>query len=322
MRTFVLGAGASLHAGYPLTWDLGSKLAHWFGQHGTPELRAWFDPADLTRRVGSLNDFEEVISTLQQDRGPGTPEVLDGIRWALSSYFDWISQNNAAPLYDHLAGLATTSDAFITFNYDTALETALHRAGKWTIRDGYAFDTGLAQVPPSPLRVLKLHGSASWMDSIAGGLMAGDCAAVRPDEVLGKRPVIPPEFFRRLGYPNQITDPDFRGGGMSKSGSMILPSRSKTFQSRELWTHLWAQAEHTLRTTDEIVIIGYSLPAADNRARRLLLEDANKNAHLRICSGEDSFQISDQFRASGFRNVAATHHLFEDWLNSGPRQPA
>jgi hypothetical protein len=326
VRTFVLGAGASRHAGYPLTRDLGSELAHWFDQHGPPELRGWFDPAAISKRVGSINDIEEVLAALEQNQHPERFGLLDGIRWALSSYFDWISQNNEAPLYRRLAGLATNSDAFITFNYDTSLETELHRAGQWSIRDGYAFNVGLAQLPASQIKVLKLHGSVNWMDSIAGGLGHGDFAAVpvNPNEILGPRPVIPPQFFQRLGHSCEIRDPNFRGGGALKSGSMILPSRSKSFDSRvSLWTHLWSQAERALRTTDEIIVVGYSLPAADEKARRLLLNAGNKNARVHICSGKESPRIAKEFRAHGFPNVAATLPRFEDWLNnSQPRQPA
>lgn len=67
MRTFILGAGASAHAGYPLATDLWGALEEWV--EGTPDPEPKFVDAVQTTKAGfdvSL-PFEQVFSDLDAE---------------------------------------------------------------------------------------------------------------------------------------------------------------------------------------------------------------------------------------------------------------
>jgi hypothetical protein len=104
---------------------------------------------------------------------------------------------------------------------------------------------------------------------------------------------------------------------------MILPSRNKRFyvsstvnprEREQFWSALWGQAANALQGSDEIVIIGYSLPGADAEARRLLLEKGNKNSLLTICCGQDTDRLKKEFVEAGFLRINSDSRRFEDWL--------
>ena len=61
-------------------------------------------------------------------------------------------------------------DVVVTFNYDDSLERELRRRGLWDVSQGYGFPLGKSG-QPSPVLVLKLHGSINWLALIFGGVM-------------------------------------------------------------------------------------------------------------------------------------------------------
>jgi hypothetical protein len=76
-------------------------------------------------------------------------------------------------------------------------------------------------------------------------------------------------------------------------------------ECEEFWADLWAQAAHAIRSADNIVIIGYSMPTADTAARELLLENPGKDASIALWCGEKaSADLYKEFKAHGFTQVA------------------
>jgi len=77
--------------------------------------------------------------------------------------------------YSELLKLCGPNDTFINFNWDTLLDKALVTTGAWTPNDGYGinfcacFDGKWKEAvdSSSPIesswRLLKLHGSTSWL---------------------------------------------------------------------------------------------------------------------------------------------------------------
>jgi hypothetical protein len=324
MRVYVLGAGASLHVGYPLTRDLGPRLLKWIGQNPGPEnYPFWPDPQELLK-LGSIDDIEDFVTKLEDSPKPGY--MLAGLREALCNYFDSIRCGPAA-LYECLAReVVQEGDALVTFNYDVSLERELKRAGKWEIANGYGFDLGIGEMRTSPNKVLKLHGSTNWMDSLFGGVRGGMTSGFG-FESHGVRPVILPQEFDFLGY-RAVRDPQFNGGGAGRAGSMVLPTLNKQFyvstssnpREREaFWSSLWNQAAEAVRRADNIVIIGYSLPAADARARDLLLREGNRDADVTLCCGGQTKRLGEEFVSAGFRRgrINASETRFEDFLAGG-----
>jgi hypothetical protein len=227
-----------------------------------------------------------------------------------------------SPLYEKLARTKVRpDDVVITFNYDLALERELKKAGLWEIGDGYGFSLGLEAIPFSRVRVLKLHGSANWLEIPFQG-MTGFFQSSSPP--LGSRPIILSGDFKFVGYPEGVRDPASPRGAPGAYPAIILPTLNKRFYEhtsygRELeyfWNSLWASAERALRSSDEIVILGYSIPRADKKARELLLDKANRGAHIEVFCGQDTQAVCHAFSSNGFSDVTTLgNHLFEDYLD-------
>jgi hypothetical protein len=109
-----------------------------------------------------------------------------------------------------------------------------------------------------------------------------------------------------------VLDESFPGGGVTGTTiSLVLPSREKRFAIKtslgdewgDSYQTLWIQSADSLKSADRIVIIGYSLPEADKRARSVLLWEANKRAPVLLCCGASNGAIKTQLLDHGFWDV-------------------
>ena len=339
MRVFVLGAGASLHAGYPLAADMGNRLEAWINIL-PPEHRY----RDLVRRIrdvyGSLDNFEVILADLMtcphgsqaETLGSARPELLSHLKEAIRDQFDAI-RSAPAPLYDGLARVLRPGDTIITFNYDLAAERALSEAGLFDVKTGYGFPVADGQTA-SPVELLKLHGSTNWRALLFSGRtgpFVGDGGSLGPRPVLFSRPDL--EY---IGCPDSV-DPICKGLETAASlPAMIMPALPKQFhfattygeEWKGVWDTLWRRAEESIGRADEVVVIGYSLPAADERARDILLGSPNKTVRLSICCGNATPALEQEFRDHGFSGIQRVATTFESFLaseaanaGSGPRTP-
>ena len=280
----------------------------------------------IAELYGGLENFESILADLMT-AAPGSraaslgvtrPYLLSDLKEALRDHFDSI-RSAPAPLYDRLARVLRQGDLVITFNYDLGVERALRAAGLWDIRTGYGFSVEAAE-QPSLVGVLKLHGSTNWRALLFGG-MTGFFAG--GGNSLGNRPVL---FFRPeleyLGYSDFIDPRCARLDSAASLPAMIMPALPKTFhfattygeEWKEFWDALWWRAERAIENADELVIIGYSLPIADERARAMLLGSANTAVRLSICCGKTSASLEQEFRANGFINIQRGAATFDDFL--------
>jgi hypothetical protein len=94
----------------------------------------------------------------------------------------------------------------------------------------------------------------------------------------------------------------------------------KTTFGREwepFWEQIWGLAEQALQSSDKIVLIGYSMPTADEAARTVLFNTPNKDATITICSGSRSADIRDELASHGFKRLETFRNgLFEEFLAS------
>ena len=237
MRVFVLGAGASLHAGYPLAGNMGNRLAAWINTLPTDHVHR----GCLQQNVdvyGTLDSFETILADLMTcppgskaaALGVARPYLLRNLEEAIRDYFDAI-RSTPAPLYDRLARILRPGDLVITFNYDLGVERALRAVGLWDIKTGYGFSIGNGE-QRTPVEVLKLHGSTNWRALLFGG-MTGFFAG--GGNSLGNRPVL---FFRPdleyLGYADFIDPRCSRLDTAASLPAMIMPALPKHFISRRL----------------------------------------------------------------------------------------
>jgi len=329
MITYVFGAGASRHAGYPLAGELGNRLHAWIRRNGPVAGVYGGNIEKLHELSGGLGDIEPILTDLEECT-PGSPAAelqprdrascLKEFYILIPEFFNDL-RDGPAPLYDRWSReRVSAGDVVIMFNYDVACERELKKAGLWEISNGYGFSLELDAIPPSKVKVLKLHGSTNWLDLIFGG----NTGASSPSSVFGERPAI----FRRedlefFGYSN-LCDPLCacipRTGGRP---CLILPALRKSFhddtlfgrERTQFWQSLWTQAAQALESSDRIVIIGYRMAAVDEAAKRLLLERSNPDAHIGVFCGQSSAAICSEFNAHGFQPVETRGKgHFEDYL--------
>lgn len=329
MTVYVLGAGASRHVGYPLASTMGAEIISWMSRREEYRYTAEFiregfgDSPNieelitrLDARIKSLEGSEELENRLQRSNAARQRGKL---REAVPLWFAEI-HTNPAPAYREFAErIVQPGDVIITFNYDDSLERELRRAGKWDVSQGYGFQIGNS-VQPSPVPVLKLHGSMNWLVSIFGGITSGAFAA-SDNSSLGQYPCIATDYLKYLGYTDMAGT--FPGGGGFPS--LILPGRTKEFyyetsfgpEHEEFFSSLWSQADAALRRTDRLVICGYSVLPVDERACDLLLSAPRKESSILVVSGRDGKRITETFRTAGFRNTEwHDSGYFETWVES------
>jgi len=146
---------------------------------------------------------------------------------------------------------------------------------------------------------------------------------------LGQRPVLffEPDF--QFHGHKGIRDPKAPPQSALLS-PLILPTLRKRFfietnfgkEWKSFWDSLWLEAELALRAADEIVVIGFSLLPADERARDLMLCKSNRYARLTVCSQSQSQRIADEFKDYGFKRVyVPPEPTLKAWLDE-PAQVA
>ena len=195
----------------------------------------------LDAHIKSLEGSEELEDRLRRSNAAHQRGKL---REAVPVWFTEI-HTNFAPAYQQFAErIVQPGDVIITFNYDDSLERELKRVGKWDVSQGYGFQIGTL-IQPSPVLVLKLHGSMNWLVSIFGGITSGAFAA-SDNSSLGRYPCIATDYLKYLGYIDMAGT--FPGGGGFPS--LILPGRTKEFyyhtsfgpEHEEFFSSLWSQA--------------------------------------------------------------------------------
>lgn len=332
MVTYVLGAGASCHAGYPLAGELGNALRDWIHREKSANHKFRVHIDQLHELYGGLGDIEDILTALNQClpgsraatlQGPIRGNIRGDFRLSIREFFNALREKPAA-LYARLAReRIQPGDVVITFNYEAACERQLKEGGLWEIGDGYGFALGLESIPLSKVKVLKLHGSTNWWGLIFRGSRGVGAAS----DSLGPRPAI---FFRPdlefLGYSSEVRDPLCAGiDNAAGHLAVIMPTRRKHFfeqtpfgnEWEPFWEDLWKQAEDAVQSSGKTVFIGYGMADADEKARELLLEKSNRSAEIEIWCGGRSTAIRDEFAAKGFKKVRACKKShFENYLDA------
>jgi hypothetical protein len=339
MTTYVLGAGASHDAGYPLAKTMASELLRWMKNTNHPSdsyAARYPDTARfLEEKFGPVQNVEDLMTKIQElikshERGTREQRAertvvaneYGVLQTAVRAWFAEIQQRAASSsiAYQSFAReIVARGDCVITFNYDVSLERELKLAGKFEVGDGYGFQ--IETLPTkSATKVLKLHGSTSWLALLFGGRTSG-FFQFEPGRTLESRPVIAKNELSYLGY-DDIVDPRFAGGGAALP-VMIFPARSKEFyfapntgvEYVEFWDRLWRQADAALRSSARLVICGYSLNSIDKRACDLLLNAPGKGCDVIVASGGDTAQVVRRYREAGYASaVTADEVLFQKWV--------
>ena len=347
MTTYVLGAGASRDAGYPLARTMAADLFRWMkGRSHAPGSYAARYPNTahfLEERFGPIEDVEDLVTKIQkaiEESESGAQEQRANrtlvaneygvLQTAVRAWFAEIQQGSASSSSAYRAfaqDVVVPGDCIVTFNYDVLLDRELKKARKFEVGDGYGFR--IESLPfGSATRILKLHGSTNWLALLFGGRSSG-AFQIEPGNTLGPRPVISKNDLSFLGYPDAV-DPAFAKGGAAIP-VMIFPARSKNFyfsantgaEYVHFWDDLWGQASSALQAASRVVICGYSLNPVDQRASKLLQSAPKKDAEIVVASGTDSVGIVKAFRGAGYaKALPAEGALFQQFVTSSTRSVA
>ncbi len=338
---YVLGAGASVSAGAPLT------------EHFLPDLYRG-GPAD-DGRLGRLRRFIEDVFDVDPSRPDTFPKyeiVLSLIELALQRgkslsrdypprelalirhdliYLIWRSLGlteggGESPLHDRFVSILEPGDVVISLNYDLFLDHAiLRRYG--TVEYGWCFDAVVSREetgrkgPMRPARedrprrtgrrkggdipmLLKIHGSINW-------LLCPTCN--RTYLYLGRDAVA--GIFSPKG---EYCPHD----GTYLAGILIPPTYLKEYRNHML-DMVWLEAEAALRCAQRVVFIGYSLPEADMNVlfmlKRGLLNNHNDQVDLVVVNPEKRRHLKDRYR-SLLGPLCYRTCTFERWLGEDGRR--
>lgn len=139
---------------------------------------------------------------------------------------------------------------------------------------------------------------------------------------LGQRPIVGPSEFEYLGYSN-ASDPQGHNGRVSIE-CLIMPTAKKQFFNQTslgrewegFWNSLWSRAGEALATSDEVHLIGYSVPEYDARARELLAKRIEKNAQIRVCCHSGTTGVVESLKHLGNIHVQPAYaRTFEGWVS-------
>jgi hypothetical protein len=322
---YVLGAGASRHAGYPLTNTFGEEMITWL-KHRSDCRELLNSVETLIECLGPIDNVEKFLSalveTIASDRTDRFVRAIlasgrSSFEIALRYWFNHIRLVPAVAYQNFVGKILLPGDVIISFNYDVSLEKEMTVSGLFQPSSGYGFHFGRGR-PNSKVKMLKLHGSTNWVALILGGARGPTCL-ISP-ESLGVQPIIPRDEIEFLGS----DDFDIDVERCAYAHAMVLPIREKQFsfntsfgtEWQDFWDSLWAQAANALQNAQRVVIAGYSLPLSDTRARTLLFSNIPKSALIEVVSASDSNRIANTFSDHGFRNTHALQKYFQDWVET------
>jgi hypothetical protein len=296
-RVFILGAGASVFAGYPLAADLPGFLRRntqgadvTTGRLANEVLTKLEHAASLLhKQTRKTWDFETLLTHLDLYGNIGNLGMAFGV-WndddrmkvgrAIAYAFQWHQVtcrgmiwgrddprepgiNDQRSVVSAWGELVKPGDIIISFNWDLLHEAILWRAKKWSYVDGYGFT--LSKVSPeeplSKTYIYKLHGSVNWVQEYDTDEVT-ELGHTR-DWFLQSHP--PPR-----GFPPKTT-------GLDSGRKLILPTYLKDISRNRALLRVWRLAQDSLRKATEICVIGYSLNPADHPARLLLGTELGRN---------------------------------------------
>lgn len=234
---FVLGAGFSKEAGYPLAGDLGPLVYRRIDEASEPDIvqtrqalahaRADLDPS-------SRQSFDEIARACTGRYCGALRPLRLGCR---ALFWDTHKAHEIADSYRSFARWAATSVGVVSFNWDLVVEWA---AGAASVSCKY--DSG--EAPSQGFRIVKPHGSINWIYTPTFRPVVRD---------LWSEPY-PQVFCPRL---SPLADPDPRN--RLEATPMILPGEA------EILDPVWAAADDLVARAEAIVFIGYSGPEYDPR---------------------------------------------------------
>ena len=314
--TFVLGAGFSKAAGFPLVRDLRSGVLDFVARNPDPSWSADLTPGAKGFPLGQFYEglqaadpsgtlgFEELLIKLNEFNGQSFHPALRSrtILEAGCARLFWQIQKllvTVPPCYRNFAEWLFSSGGMpkhsvVSFNWDLVVERALEEQ---------SFNWFYSRITDNSVAVLKPHGSINLSHHRGQGAAGSDEWA---QAVLGGTvDCLRNEIFR---------DP-FEGGINEQFRFMILPGTPTGGSLSEAAEPIWSMARQVLEKSETIVFIGYSLPVYDaGAATRLKDCCSGKRIEVYNPNATDLLRFKDLLDS----NVLLEEKKFEDCLYGSP----
>lgn len=332
MKTcWVLGAGASVEAGYPLVRDFLSHeyLANQAKRHqlvGLKKLplRRFASEVDYFKTKG--NGINDVMTRFLAEGNRDELARLNNFVYNQIALSRWFTSDFClVPYMDCFATiLAATDSSLITFNYDLLVEERLgwkeviHRQ----VRDGI-LDYG-NQGPTSVINYCAPGGELETATGVAGTYF--DYGSGYIPEVISRTTgvrIVKPHGSAEWYYCSAclqtfyLPENQSHGRGLalryasvrafncptcseprSLQAFFVPPAADTRFPAERLVTHLWERAAIELATADVIVVAGYSFPAEDATAFQIFSDAlAGKRARLVVVDAVASDALAARARS-------------------------
>jgi hypothetical protein len=343
-RVFVLGAGASYAASEvtsrttssatyqaPLDKDFCRRLAEvslarpgWVTNARDRVVDAWKHTTPFPEFVGLERAIllqlgnREFLEAIHRRRLRGSGDLASHEWMNLVSHLICAilrrCRENGTRLYSKFVDWAFPEESvdsrIITFNYDLLLDKALLKKG-FAPEDLYfdairqRRDRSSRRNQPHPF-LLKLHGSANWRCTSESfkRIIEG------PGSDDGGEPFVIPEVWLRNA---DLASPDD-----DVSPLIIPPLPTKPITQIKLFRYLWTRAYEYLYEAKELVVVGYSLPDADQMAYSMFSNFKPQRLKNVVVVDPDTSILAkwrDVLRSQG--SVSLTYHeTFRDYLRS------
>jgi hypothetical protein len=161
--------------------------------------------------------------------------------------------------------------SFITFNYDLALDYALHHQARLGF-DYWLSENADLRKPP----YLKLHGSINWgVCQECNKIMPRSFSEIRFDPFFLRRR---DSFIYSLG--SKISEAQHCGKPLKSPPVLVPPTWNKTGYHQDL-TCVWSKAAEVLAEAENIFVIGYSLPETDSFFRYLFALGSESDTRIK-----------------------------------------
>jgi NAD-dependent SIR2 family protein deacetylase len=306
---FILGAGASQHAGAPLMSNFLSvarELAHERqlpafdlvfsainslhhsqakSEFDLENLEMVFGAFQMARRLGMLGNLSDrEIENLPSAMSSVIASTLDEHVWYPADKEGWWPTEGYGALASMIRDLRVSRCSILTFNYDVALDYSLYAMG---LKIDYGLDSDVRHADDGRLPVLKLHGSLNWS-------RCSTCKIIRPFE---GRPVAHRTSEDRvlLRCSPHLSMSKHCDVATDVNPVVIPPTWEKASGHDEL-INVWRRAARELSRASHIIVLGYSMPESDMFFRYLYalgsigdpmlrsfrVFDPNKEVHARF----------------------------------------
>ena len=304
---FVLGAGFSADAGFPLIAGLRERVLSFIASHRHPSWDVHIHPSKYFERgqfyagldhinsiAGPSLQFEELLQALYRHLETAVDQdpcfVTRRIIQDATAYLLWevhtALQNPPAPYLNFARRVAAGCHQVLSFNWDLLAEFSLEREGI-----AWRYSPSGVTVP-----VFKPHGSINWSRHDEDGLQAESPRWIPISDGSGFSFIEDDPFNDPFAEgPNQDLRPLVLPGGLER-------------HSRSL-EYIWRSASECLADAPEVVFIGYSLPEYDQFAIEFFLQHL-KGKTVRVC--DPSGSVISRFRHYFGNSIVTCPTKFKD----------